>query len=726
TKEITAALIDVPGVAIKRALEKHDLKLADFNHFKCEEKDISILIGADYYWKVVTGKCERISSTLVAMETKFGWCLHGPINSVNFVGATNVMKVSIDEEISNRLKSFWEIESIGIKEPKPSISKKDENVMKEFENSTRKVEGRYEVALPWKENAKELNSNIDVAKRRFEYLIKRFTSNPSFFERYKEVIESYLAEGFAEEVQDVNNNEGYVYYLPHQAVINEKKSTTKFRVVFDGSSHSKGNLSLNDCLYTGPNLVPDLVHVLINFRMRSIGYSADIKKAFLQILLRKQDRDATRFLWLKSNWKPGDKVEYVVLRMKRVLFGAASSPFLLAATVKHHIRKYRDQNEKICQLINNNLYVDDFLGSDDSEEEVNCIKSISSKILLEAGMELTKWVSNSQKLIIEWNESICDIHNFSVVTDMSSHKVLGICWDLENDWLTFNVENVIEFIQMKKDTKRSVLQASSRIFDPLGFLSPYTVQVKVLFQCLWEKGIQWDEELTDDLRSKWNEWCSQLHLLRSIKVERCLKVTNASSTELHIFCDSSIFAYGAVAYMRCEYENCKVKTTFVMSKSRVAPLKKMTLPRLELMGALIGARLAKYLNKLFQNKRIHLWTDSMITLHWIRGTAKRWKPFVENRIAEIHEHTDPSNWSYCEGTTNPADKLTRGLNVNELEKDYLWWNGPRWLKLSRDQWPKVVKENFKEEIISNELRKSSIVSMLIPQTKESIFPLNKY
>ncbi|RWR99400.1 uncharacterized protein B4U79_13499, partial [Dinothrombium tinctorium] len=449
-------------------------------------------------------------------------------------------------------------------------------------------------------------------------------------------------------------------------------------------------------------------------------------KAFLQILLRKQDRDATRFLWLKSNWKPGDKVEYVVLRMKRVLFGAASSPFLLAATVKHHIRKYRDQNEKICQLINNNLYVDDFLGSDDSEEEVNCIKSISSKILLEAGMELTKWVSNSQKLIIEWNESICDIHNFSVVTDMSSHKVLGICWDLENDWLTFNVENVIEFIQMKKDTKRSVLQASSRIFDPLGFLSPYTVQVKVLFQCLWEKGIQWDEELTDDLRSKWNEWCSQLHLLRSIKVERCLKVTNASSTELHIFCDSSIFAYGAVAYMRCEYENCKVKTTFVMSKSRVAPLKKMTLPRLELMGALIGARLAKYLNKLFQNKRIHLWTDSMITLHWIRGTAKRWKPFVENRIAEIHEHTDPSNWSYCEGTTNPADKLTRGLNVNELEKDYLWWNGPRWLKLSRDQWPKVVKENFKEEIISNELRKSSIVSMLIPQTKESIFPLNKY
>lgn len=226
-------------------------------------------------------------------------------------------------------------------------------------------------------------------------------------------------------------------------------------------------------------------------------------------------------------------------------------------------------------------------------------------------------------------------------------------------------------MKAKQNKKRSVLQTSACLFDPFGFLTPFTIRVKYLFQKLWERGIGWDDQLPQDLAEEWNQWCSELQRLHLVAIPRWYHIEiqpDMQSVQLHIYCDASEKAYSTVAYMQGKNQDGEIITSFVASKSRVAPLKKLTLPRLELMGALKSLSM--------QKNQLKMWTDSMITLHWIRSTAQRWKPFVENRVTEIQSLTNPESWSHINGKNNPDDLPTRGLSVDNLIQSQLWWNGP--------------------------------------------------
>ncbi|RWR98846.1 uncharacterized protein B4U79_02881, partial [Dinothrombium tinctorium] len=393
-------------------------------------------------------------------------------------------------------------------------------------------------------------------------------------------------------------------------------------------------------------------------------------------------------------------------------------------TVRFHLEKYVEKFPKTCELLND-LYVDDFIGSVETVVAADKIKEESSQILKEAGMQLTKWQSNSEFL----NEKWCTDKDETEITmpfinSPPISKVLGIKWIPKDDIFSFDVENLCEFIKCREETKRHVLQASARIFDPLGFISPFTIKIKILFQCLWEKGIEWDEKLPESELESWKAWCKQIPLLKDVKVERCLKITsNSVDKQIHIFCDASERAYGAVAYVRLRTDN-NISITLLISKARVAPLKKVSLPRLELLAALIGARVKKFLSEQFNDFSFYLWSDSMVVLHWIKSSSKRWKPFVCNRVAEIQEKSDPEKWSYCRGEDNPADNLTRGLSVECLINNQNWWNGPVWLKLSRDKWPQTLLEknaNFYEEE-----RKHIAVSEVIISKSFPLFDLRKY
>ncbi|XP_040066702.1 uncharacterized protein LOC120840312 [Ixodes scapularis] len=308
-------------------------------------------------------------------------------------------------------------------------------------------------------------------------------------------------------------------------------------------------------------------------------------------------------------------------------------------------------------------------------------------------MELRKWNTNSSQLQNLLNQKKGNVDNSPQITSIKSHevtKVLGLVWDKTTDSFTFSSDHLLEILSTNMTTKRFVLRASARIFDPLGFLSPYVIRVKILFQRIWQHGLGWDEELPEALRQEWTTWCAELKDLPRIMAPRHLQNADGESKlELHVFTDASPQAYGACADLRAVDRKENVSVTLVFAKSRVAPLKTLTLPRLELMGALLGARVAKYLCTVLFGVVVTLRyrTDSMITLGWIKGSATAWKPFVGNRVTEIQALSDPSNWHHCPGSANPADALTRGKTVMQLTAYQLWWSGPEWLSREEGNWP---------------------------------------
>ncbi|KRZ88518.1 hypothetical protein T08_9134 [Trichinella sp. T8] len=242
------------------------------------------------------------------------------------------------------------------------------------------------------------------------------------------------------------------------------------------------------------------------------------------------------------------------------------------------------------------------------------------------------------------------------------------------------------------ESKRSLLSTAFRVFDPVGCLAPFTVRAKMFLQTLWQRGTSWDEPLPHDVMEQWRRWKQELPHLSKIRLPRALipvALGQVTRLEIHAFCDASEKAYGAVAYMRIETTNHHTVVNFVTSKTRVAPIRRLTLPRLELMGALVAARLVRSVQKMLglQVHGITCWCDRAVTLAWIQSSADRWKPFVRNRVAEIQQLVEPAAWRHCPGRQNPADLLSRGITLPKLLESPLWWHGPKWLAHPHKAWP---------------------------------------
>ncbi|GFY52516.1 integrase catalytic domain-containing protein [Trichonephila inaurata madagascariensis] len=240
-------------------------------------------------------------------------------------------------------------------------------------------------------------------------------------------------------------------------------------------------------------------------------------------------------------------------------------------------------------------------------------------------------------------------------------------------------------------------------------------------------GLDWDEIVPDEIVKIFNDWCDDLKKLSNIRITRHYfsgaLPKDIHNIELHLFSDASIKAYGTVVYLRVELNDGNVITSFVASKGRVAPLKKLSLPRLELMEALLSARLSEKIMKglEFPVQRI-FWTDSSIVFFWIKGSPDKFKVFIKNRIQEIHKLSNPSEWFHCPGKENPGDLISRGLSVAELENSDFWWQGPSWLREKKLSWPKPLKTH--KELVTDpetlEIRKTLAVNTVMEDTNQSI------
>ncbi|GFU63497.1 integrase catalytic domain-containing protein [Trichonephila clavipes] len=329
-----------------------------------------------------------------------------------------------------------------------------------------------------------------------------------------------------------------------------------------------------------------------SFRLNTIAITADIERAFLQISLRDEDRDAVRFLFPDIRSNQTDPYKFQVYRFKRVMFGINVSPFLLSATIKHHIENYREQYPAATEMLDTCLYVDDVIsGADDISQALKALRHIL--------------VTRTTVL-------------------KSLRQGLGIPWDVVHDYFTIDVKGLLQLDTSKPITKRIVLQSAGKIYDPVGFLSPYTIKLKCLLQELWLRKLSWDDELPPDIHAVWSQWWLELPFLSELKIPRKILDSSGDSNEvqIHTFSDASQKAYGSAAFLRVKHKD-RVSVDLVTSKSRVAPLK---------------------------------------------------------RVREIQSLTDPNSWFHCSGKDNPADLLTRGISVDALTTNSKWWNGSSFLR----------------------------------------------
>ena len=285
-------------------------------------------------------------------------------------------------KLNNELAKFWDLETLGIKEDEPSV----------YDKFTQDVDfnsERYEAKLPFKEEHPLLPDNYSVCVKRLGSLIGRLQKTPEILQEYHKVIQDQITSGVVEEIKGIEvKPPGQVHYLPHKEVVRNDKDTTKLRVVYDASARNYGP-SLNDCLYAGPSLTPLIFNILIRFRIYPVAVSADIEKAFLNIAISPEHRDYLRFLWVRP------------LRFTRVVFSLTSSPFILNATIKHHVSQYTTSDPEFVKEVMRSLYVDDFASG---SWNVQTVLQLSTKVktrLSDGGFNMRKWTSNSKELMEE-------------------------------------------------------------------------------------------------------------------------------------------------------------------------------------------------------------------------------------------------------------------------------------------------------------------------------------
>ena len=352
----------------------------------------------------------------------------------------------------------------------------------------------------------------------------------------------------------------------------------------------------------------------------------------------------------------------------RVVFGVNSSPFQAQFVAQTHAEKHKDEFPMAAETVLKSTYMDDSMDSVVDESQGIKLYEELNHLWSKAGMQAHKWLSNSTKVHerIPVESRASEVHKASDGLPMV--KTLGVTWLPGEDVFTFNANPPEKDFPL---TKRNFLKKIAKLFDPVGFLAPFIIRAKILLQEMWAAGMDWDDLFLGDLASKARKWFKELEYLPTIKVPRCLRLGKEEemlSQTLHTFVDASQDAYGAVVYSRATYKSGAVSTRFVAAKSRVAPLAAASIPRLALMAAVLGLRMAGSISRVLNASwdQAIFWSDSMNVLWWIRGSSRSFKPFVANRVGEIQTATDPKQWRYVPKNKNPTDLLGE-LKPSEIE-----------------------------------------------------------
>lgn len=680
---------NITGLTPQQSFEISDLdipesiKLADCEFNK--SSSINMLLGAGIFFDLLcVGQIKLGPEKPILHKTKLGWIISGQIN--NQIYEQNVNQacfLNINSDFHDNIERFWSIEEAY---PQFEYSREEIECENHFsENTYRDSSGRFVVKLPLRDNYVNLGESRQAAINRFLSIERKLLNNPGFNKSYSNFMSEYQSLGHMTEVKLTNIAPTH-YFLPHHGVEKSDSLTTRLRVVFDASAKTTTGISLNDTLKVGPNIQQDLLSILLRFRKHNVVLVGDIAKMYRQVQIDPDQRDLQLIVWRED---PSEDLKY--FQLNTVTYGTASASFLSTRCVKQVAIDNFEKFPEESKIIMNDFYIDDLLtGSTDDSTLLNIQRNLT-KILKQAGFELRKFNSNSEHMISNiLNDSNQPKIESYIITDNTNTKTLGIVWNPTADQFVYNSQT--KFINQDRPTKRSILALIAQIFDPMGLLGPIVMQAKLIMQQLWRLGLDWDESIPTDLHTSWSRFHSQLAEVNTIPIPRRIMLPNSISTQLHGFSDASEKGYGACVYIRSVKSKGDLQTSLVCAKSRVAPIKSITIPRLELCGALLLAQLAnKVITALdMPINRTFYWTDSSIVLSWLSADPHNWQTFVCNRISQIQQITQIDDWHHVSSSNNPADLISRGLTFREISNCNLWWHGPPYLSESEENWPEYT------------------------------------
>ena len=501
--------------------------------------------------------------------------------------------------------------------------------------------------------------------------------------KFQEQVNDYGKRGHAElvPIENMSKPNSEVAYLPLHGVEKSTSSTTKLRVVSDASAKSSTGVSLNDTLLPGPSLYPPLTTLLLKFRTYNIAVSADIAKMFWEISVHPEDRDFLRFL------VRNDKGQVEDWRMTRVTFGVTSSPFLATASLRQAGLDHADEHFT-AKLIPDTFYVDDFIYRADTKETAFAIFSDLSELLSKRCFNLRKWRSNDKKLLCQIPEELREAEPLHLEpAPQGCPKTLGLHWDTHTDNLHVSTPAPVD----QPLTKRFIASQTAKVYDVLGWFAPTVLKAKHLMQLLWKTNISWDEPIPTEYMGVWNRWSNELKAISTFAIPRKIvqDTRTVQQVQLHGFSDASQLAFGAVVYARHLHSDSSVTVALLMAKTRVAPTKSVSIPRLELCGATLLAQLVTYVAESLNipKERIYCWCDSTAVLGWLRASPEKHSIYVKNHVIKVTDCVPSSQWRYVATDVNPADAASRGAFPEELVSKKLWWEGPQWLTSPPAEWP---------------------------------------
>ena len=659
--------------------------LADLPVTSGELPKARILIGLDNAHLLLpldTRHCgDESVNTLFAEKTFLGWALNGPLCDNLYCDTPDVSScgnINLSFDDFRSWEKLWEIEH-GSESTNHSLAPDDQRALKLWDEESQFIDGRWHVPIPWKFGKPNFENNVAVAKHLLDALVKRLQRD-GLMDLYHKAVQKLIDKGYVEKVPDheLHLNDGSVRYLPH---FHDKKRTKddNLRIIMD-AKHKVRGVSLNNQCLQGPNYVNNLNHIVLRLRQYQYIVKADIEGMYMQIRLFPEDRRSMRFLWYSQN---GDLIHF---QYKAHIFGGVSSGSA-AGYILDRICRDDDISESLKTTIRREFYVDDLCSSKKKVSEIKEIIIDGRKKLKENGLNLTAFVVNDETIANEIEEDCkaVEMIDFSSAEVVNS-KTLGIRLDVKADQFIY-----INYPQRddKEVTRRIMLTKVPRLFDPANLIVPIAMKGRIIFQDVTRLRLGWDDPVPPEITKVWNQWLDSLTGLELVRFDRCLLPEGYADgvSELIHFSDASRRAYGACTYLRTITHEGKIKVDLLMSRGRVSPLKEHSIARLELCGALESVRLDRYLKETMDIPfvRSTYFVDSKIALAYIANNSKRFSVFVANRVREIRESSEPSQWNYIESKLNPADLITHGCGGDELTD--LWKYGPDFLRTYRNAWP---------------------------------------
>lgn len=665
----------------------------------------------------------------IATKTRLGWCIYGGQTSFQIElahRAFHVKRTTKDQELHDLVKQYFLMDSLGITSTNvPLESVEDKRARSLLSSTTRRIPGGFETGILWKHDNVCFPNNYPMALNRWRSLERKINKDAKLATRVAEQISSYLEKGYArrataEELAEADQDK--IWFLPLGLVINPKKPD-KLRLIWDAAAEVRGT-SFNTMVLKGPDLLTPLPEVMYRFRSRRYAIAGDIKEMYHRFKIRPEDQLAQLFLYREE---PNE--EPTIFVMCSATFGSACSPCSAHYIKNLNAMDYQAEYPNAVEAIIKGHYVDDFLDSRDTIEEVVQLAEDVKFVHRQGGFEIRNFVSNSAEVRARLGESeAASIKEWGPDNNEDVQSILGLRWLPHVDKFTFSAPMLPPALLdgSIRPTKRQVLRVVMSLYDPLGFLAAFVIHGKMIIQALWRYKCEWDDQIDDSSYSDWKRWIVFFPKLPEVKIPRAYfgaaALGQCQSLQLHAFMDASDTAFACVVYLRY-IDDGKPKCSLMGGKSKVAPVKVMSIPRLELQAAVLGTRL---MQSILQSHQIQIpqrfmWTDSTTVLHWIHSDTRKYRPFVAFRIGEILEKTEPYEWRYVPSSENVADEATKWGHGPCFDPQSRWFQGPAFLCRAEEFWP---KQSWKGVEIVTELR--SVHTHRLQTPEEEIIDVRRF